>query len=51
MRRTESSSVLTTNVPVVYMARDKDFDEGKSISRAIGRGGPRKSGLFWALKW
>jgi hypothetical protein len=22
-----------------------------SISRAIGRGGPSKSRLFWALKW
>ncbi len=34
------------------MARDvgNDFD-GESISRAIGRGGPWKSGLFWALKW
>ncbi len=30
---------------VFYMARD--FDAGKSISRAIGRGGPWKSRLFW----
>ncbi len=29
---------LPTNVPVVYMARD--FDPGKFILRAIGRGGP-----------
>jgi hypothetical protein len=25
-----------------------DFDEVKSITRAIGRGGPYKSRLFWA---
>ncbi len=28
-----------------------DFDESKSIIRAIGRGRPWKSRLFWALKW
>ncbi len=28
-----------------------DFDAGKSITRAIGRVCPRKSRLFWALKW
>jgi hypothetical protein len=26
-----------------------DFDEGKSITQAIGRGGPGKSRLFWAM--
>ena len=28
-----------------------DFDAGKSITRAIDRGAPLKSRLFWALKW
>ncbi len=42
-------SPLTINVPVVYMAWDvMIFDVGKSISRAIGGGGPWKSRLFWA---
>ncbi len=27
------------------------FMQAKSIIRTIGRGGPRKSRLFWALKW
>jgi hypothetical protein len=35
---------ITNNVPVVYMALELNgFDGGKSITRAIGRGG-------WALK-
>ncbi len=36
------------------MARDlysNDFDAGKYISRAIGRGRPWKSRLFGDLKW
>ncbi len=47
-----SSDILTINVPF-YMARDvgNDFDRGKFILRAIGRGGPWKSRPFWALKW
>ncbi len=38
---------ITINVPVLlYGAGRNDFDAGKSISRAIGRGGPWKSKLF-----
>ncbi len=37
---------ITIIVPFVYMARDgNDFDGGKSISRAIGRGGPKSVSL------
>jgi hypothetical protein len=35
----------------LYGAGCDDFDAGKSITRAIGRGGPLKWKLFWALKW
>ncbi len=35
----------------LYGTRRNDFDAGKSISRAIGRGGHWKSRLFWDLKW
>ncbi len=41
------------NVPVVYMGREgrNDCDAGKSISKAIGRGGGGlKIETFWALK-
>jgi hypothetical protein len=31
--------LLTINAPVVYGAGPNDFDAGKFISRAIGRGG------------
>jgi hypothetical protein len=46
---------ITINVPVdyniyIYGAGRNDFEGGKSISRDIGRGGPWKSRLFWALK-
>ncbi len=37
---------------VFYMAPGlNDFDGGKSITRAIERSGPWKSGLVWALEW
>ncbi len=44
---------VTINVPVVYtMARyAMILRRAISITRAIGRGGPWKSKLFWALKW
>jgi hypothetical protein len=35
----------------LYGAGCDDFDAGKPITRAIGRGGPLKWKLFWALKW
>ncbi len=35
---------LTINVPVLYLT--KDFDAGKSISKATGRGRPKKSRDF-----
>jgi hypothetical protein len=42
----------TTNVPVVFMALVLNGFEGCNIiTRGIGRGGPWKSRLFWALKW
>ena len=45
-------SVITINVPVVCMGRDVlIWRRGKSITRAVWRGGPWKSRLFWALKW
>ncbi len=31
---------ITINVPFLYVAGRNDFDWGKPISRAIGRGGP-----------
>jgi hypothetical protein len=44
---------VTINVPVVYtMTRYAMILRlAISITRAIGRGGPWKSRLFWALKW
>jgi hypothetical protein len=44
---------IIINVPDVrsYGAGRNDFDAAKSISRAIGRGGPLKSRLSWALQW
>ncbi len=44
-----SEYVITINV---YMARDvMNLIRATSITRTIGRGGPWKSILFWALKW
>jgi hypothetical protein len=43
---------VTINVPVVYMAQYvMILRRAISITRGIGRGGPWKSRLFWALKW
>ncbi len=42
---------ISINVPVVYMARYvMVLRQARSITRGIGRGGPWKSRLFWALK-
>ena len=43
--------VITINEPVGYMARAvMILMRGKDITGSIGRGGPWKSSLFWALK-
>ncbi len=46
---------IAFNVPIDYMAKGRnDFDAGKSITRAIGKGGFWKSRLFGPcllLKW
>ncbi len=44
----------TIIVPVLYMGRERDIMIlmwATSITRAIGKCGPWKSRLFWALKW
>jgi hypothetical protein len=44
------AGIITVNVPAVYMARYvMDLRRARSITRGIGRGGPWKSRLFWAL--
>jgi hypothetical protein len=43
--------IITINVPVVFMARYVMVLRGATSLRGIGRGGPWKSRLFWALKW
>ena len=46
-----SRTILTFNEPVDYMAwAVMILMRGKDITWAIGRVGPRKSGLFWELK-
>ncbi len=41
IQNTETPGRKITNVPVLYMVLGlNDFDAGKSITRAIGRGGP-----------
>jgi hypothetical protein len=43
--------LLAINVPVVYMARYlMVLRRARSITGGIGRGGPWKLRLFWALK-
>jgi hypothetical protein len=44
-------SLVTVNVPVVYIGRENGFGWGKIHNKGPLKGWALKSRLFWALKW